>query len=148
MRLLHVTDFHFRERWFHWLAAQAGRHDVCCLSGDLLDMFPGSRIGLRQQARWVRDWLKVFPGVIYTCTGNHDWWPSDDRVVDNDADGGWLRKAARPGVMVDGASEWRDGFRFVCLSVGTHACGRRHGTGGVVGSRAAAGDAGVVGPRP
>jgi len=35
-------------------------------------------------------------------------------VVDNDADGGWLRKAARPGVMVDGASECRDGYRFVC----------------------------------
>jgi len=56
MRILHVTDFHFREQWFHWLAAQALRYDVCCFSGDLLDMFPGSRIGLRPQTRWVRDW--------------------------------------------------------------------------------------------
>jgi hypothetical protein len=114
MRILHVTDFHFREQWFHWLAAQALRYDVCCFSGDLLDMFPGSRIGLRPQTRWVRDWLREFPGCLYVCTGNHDWWPSDERVVDNDADGGWLRKAARPGVMVDGASESRDGYRFVC----------------------------------
>jgi len=114
MRILHVTDFHFREQWFHWLAAQALHYDVCCFSGDLLDMFPGSRIGLRPQTRWVRDWLREFPGCLYVCTGNHDWWPSDERVVDNDADGGWLRKAARPGVMVDGASECRDGYRFVC----------------------------------
>jgi hypothetical protein len=27
MRLLHVTDFHFREPWFHWLAAQATNYD-------------------------------------------------------------------------------------------------------------------------
>ena len=85
MRLLHVTDFHFREPWFHWLAAQATNYDACCLTGDMLDMFPGSRIGLRTQARWVRDWLREFPGQLYACTGNHDWWPSDHRVVDNDA---------------------------------------------------------------
>ena len=114
MRLLHVTDFHFREPWFHWLAAQATNYDACCLTGDMLDMFPGSRIGLRTQARWVRDWLREFPGQLYACTGNHDWWPSDHRVVDNDADGGWLRKAARESVMVDGTCVLRDGYRFVC----------------------------------
>ena len=114
MRLLHVTDFHFREPWFHWLAAQATNYDACCLTGDMLEMFLGSRIGVRTQARWVRDWLREFPGQLYACTGNHDWWPSDDRVVDNDADGGWLRKGARESVLVDGTSVLRDGYRFVC----------------------------------
>lgn len=79
----------------------------------MLDMFPGSRIGLRTQARWVRDWLKEFPGQLYVCTGNHDWWPCDDRVVDNDAEGGWLRKAARESVMVDGTCVLREGYHFV-----------------------------------
>lgn len=114
MRLLHVTDFHFREPWFHWLAAQSTNYDACCLTGDMLEMFLGSRIGVRTQARWVRDWLREFPGRLYACNGNHDWWPSDDRVVDNDADGGWLRKGARESVLVDGTSVLRDGYRFVC----------------------------------
>ena len=114
MRLLHVTDFHFREPWFHWLAAQAPNYDACCLTGDMLEMFLGSRIGVRTQARWVRDWLREFPGQLYACTGNHDWWPSDDRVVDNDADGGWLRRAARPGLVLDGETECHDGYRFTC----------------------------------
>ena len=114
MRLLHVTDFHFREPWFHWLAAQSTNYDACCLTGDMLEMFLGSRIGVRTQARLVRDWLREFPGQLYACTGNHDWWPSDDRVVDNDADGGWLRKGARESVLVDGTSVLRDGYRFVC----------------------------------
>lgn len=113
MRILHVTDFHFREPWFHWLAAQATNYDACCLTGDMLEMFLGSRIGVRTQARWVRDWLREFPGQLYASTGNHDWWPSDDRVVDNDADGGWLRKAARESVVVDGTCVLRDGYRFV-----------------------------------
>lgn len=33
MRLLHVTDFHFRQTWFHWLAAQSPNYDACCLTG-------------------------------------------------------------------------------------------------------------------
>jgi Icc-related predicted phosphoesterase len=114
MRLLHVTDFHFREPWFHWLTAQSPNYEGCCFTGDLLNMFPGGQIGLRSQARWVRDWLREFPGQLYVCTGNHDWWPSDDRVVDNDADGGWLRKTARSGLVLDGETACCDGYRFTC----------------------------------
>jgi len=34
MGLLHVTDFHFRQRWFHWLTAQAACYAACGLSGE------------------------------------------------------------------------------------------------------------------
>lgn len=114
MRLLHVTDFHFRQHWFHWLAQEAAHYDACCLTGDLLDLFQGSQTGLRTQIRWVRDWLREFPAPLYVCTGNHDWWPRDAAVVDMHAEGGWLRNSARPGLVLDGASDHRGGYRFTC----------------------------------
>lgn len=119
MRILHVTDFHFRQRWFHWLMDQGPHYDVCCFTGDFLDMFPGMQMGVHRQARWVRDWVQEFPGRIFMCSGNHDWWPRDPRVRDPECEAGWLRAAARAGVWVDGASEVVSGYRFVCRSWGT-----------------------------
>ena len=114
MRILHVTDFHFHRAWFDWLTDQATGYDACCLTGDLLDMFPNGRVGLREQSRWVRKWLCNFPGRLYACTGNHDWWPRSEHVIDTDTEGGWLRKASRHGVIVDGSSEHLRGHHFVC----------------------------------
>jgi hypothetical protein len=87
---------------------------LCCFSGDLLDRFPNAATKLHDQTRWVRDWLKTYPGRLYICTGNHDWWPNPDHHLDNDAEGGWLRKARRPGLGIDGASELHLGRRCLC----------------------------------
>ncbi|MFZ5496516.1 MAG: metallophosphoesterase family protein [Verrucomicrobiota bacterium] len=114
MRILHVTDFHFRRPWFEWLARRAPEFDLCCFTGDWLDMFPSAKVGLHEQSRWVRAWLKDFPIRLYGCTGNHDWWQPSEFANDNDALGGWLRKARRSLVAVDGASELHDGYHFVC----------------------------------
>jgi 3',5'-cyclic AMP phosphodiesterase CpdA len=114
MRLLHVTDFHYRSIWFEWVRAQAFAYDACCFSGDLLDMFPSTPTDLHRQARWVRDWLRDFPRPMFVCSGNHDWWTVEPPLVDTDTRGGWLRKAARPGVSVDGSEVKLDGCRFVC----------------------------------
>ena len=114
MRILHTTDFHFRLPWYEWLARNAPAYDACCLTGDLLDMFPNAETGLSQQARWVRDWLRAFPGRLFACTGNHDWWLEEIGGADTDAEGGWLRKAGRPGVTVDGTCESLGGYRFIC----------------------------------
>jgi 3',5'-cyclic AMP phosphodiesterase CpdA len=91
MRLLHITDLHFRTPWFDWLAMEAPRFEACCFSGDFLDFLPTAPVSLRKQSRWMRSWLKAFPGRMYACTGNHDWWMPQEYVTDNDARGGWLR---------------------------------------------------------
>lgn len=114
MKLLHVSDLHFRVHWFEWVAAQAAQFDAVCFSGDLLDVFPNASIGLRAQCKWMRTWLGNFPGRMYVCSGNHDWWPPQEHVSDNDTQGGWLKKAAGPKVRVDGTSEIFQGYRFVC----------------------------------
>jgi hypothetical protein len=101
MKLLHVSDLHNRPHWFEWVAAQACSYDAVCLSGDLLDVFGTAKTSLRAQAKWTREWLRDFPGRLFVCSGNHDWWDSGG-VVDNDAHGGWLDKMARPEVTVDG----------------------------------------------
>jgi uncharacterized protein len=122
MRILHATDFHFRRHWFDWLAVQASSYDVCCLTGDLLDMFPSAKENLHAQSRWVRDWLHAWPArtPIFLCTGNHDWWLKSEHVTDNDAEGGWLRKARRPGVVfVDGDAAAIGGHRFCCWHWGS-----------------------------
>ena len=114
MKLLHVTDLHFRTHWFEWVSAQALAYDAVCFSGDLLDVFPNAKTGLREQSKWMRAWLRDFPGRMYVCSGNHDWWPPQEHVSDNDTQGGWLRKAAGPNVRVDGTAEILQGYRFVC----------------------------------
>ena len=114
MKLLHVSDLHFRTHWFEWVTMQAARFDAVCFSGDLLDVFPNANTSLREQSKWMRAWLRDFPGRMYVCSGNHDWWPPQEHVNDNDAQGRWLKKAARPNVRVDGTSEIFNGFRFVC----------------------------------
>jgi len=106
MRILHVSDFHYHHPWFDWLAAQAADYDAACLTGDLLDMLClATTDGLRPQSKWVRGWLATWPAktLLFVCSGNHDWWPKSEDVVDNDTEGGWLKKARRPNVvLVDG----------------------------------------------
>lgn len=114
MRILHVTDFHFRRPWFAWLAARAGDYDAICFTGDLRDLFPNAPTGLSEQIRWTRDWLQKFPGRLHLCSGNHDWWLPDGRMAEGDPQGGWLRQTVRPGILVDGTSELFAGYRFIC----------------------------------
>ena len=102
MRILHVSDFHYHHPWFDWLAAQAADYDAACLTGDLLDMLClATTDGLRPQSKWVRGWLATWPAktLLFVCSGNHDWWPKSEHVVDNDREGGWLKKARRPTVL-------------------------------------------------
>lgn len=119
MRLLHVADLHFRREWFAWLSRRAPEFDAVCIAGDLLDMFPGARTDIHNQARWVRAWLQGQPGPLFVCSGNHDLWPESLHVVDTDAEGGWLQKARRPGrVFVDGDSRQCDLVRISCTRWG------------------------------
>lgn len=111
MRILHTSDLHFRVGWFQWLSHQATRFDACCVSGDMLDMFDFT--SLVPQVRWVRQWAKSFPGHLYLCSGNHDWWV-EDRIPDPLADGRWLQSLRRPGVWVDGDANALPGYALQC----------------------------------
>jgi Icc-related predicted phosphoesterase len=113
MKLLHVSDLHFRTHWFEWVAAQSRNYDAVCLSGDLLDMFGTAKTPLRLQANWVRSWLREFPGRLFVCSGNHDWWDSAG-VVDTDAHCGWLDKMGRPEVTIDGQGADCGGCYIFC----------------------------------
>jgi hypothetical protein len=45
---------------------------------------------MHTQARSISRWLLQLPTPTVVCTGNHDWWPHDDRFPDVYAAGGWL----------------------------------------------------------
>ena len=53
MPLLHVTDFQFDRPWFDWLARVAPEYEVCCLSGDLLDLLSDWDVSPTRQVLWV-----------------------------------------------------------------------------------------------
>ncbi|MCF7689256.1 MAG: metallophosphoesterase [Cephaloticoccus sp.] len=129
MRILHTSDFHFRQTWFHWLTEKAPGFDACCLTGDLLDMLGfGTAQGMSTQVRWVKEWAKAFPGRLYLCSGNHDWWV-EDRYIDTMANGRWVQWLRRTGsVFVDGDVDALPGYAVHCQPwVG--GLGQRHETG-------------------
>lgn len=112
--ILHTSDFHFRKEWFEWLAKQASNFDACCLSGDLLDMLDfGTTQGMATQVRWVEKWAKGFPGQLYVCSGNHDWWV-EEKGTNPMADGRWIQGLRRPGVWVDGDANAVAGYSILC----------------------------------
>lgn len=115
MIILHVTDLHFNQRWFDWLAQRAPAHDLLVISGDLLDLAcatPASR-----QAAWVTAWAQNLVGPMCVCSGNHDLeW---DSALERWRPAGWLREMAGPTRWVDGQSGTLGGFRF--LSIGCTA---------------------------
>ena len=68
MRILLLADLHYREDWYHWLAAQGA--DLTVIAGDLLDGFsPG---GLMPQMLGLSGWCAKFPGNLAVSSGNHD----------------------------------------------------------------------------
>ena len=121
MRILHVADLHARRPWLDWISAHATEFDLLCIAGDLLDMFgperpkqsvsskpsdltrmlrPTTRVPLHEQARILSIWLQELPTPTVVCTGNHDWWPRDNRVTDIHAAGGWLQMLAGKGNVI------------------------------------------------
>ena len=115
MKILHVSDLHNRPQWCDWVSANAGNYDLLCLSGDLQDAF--SNVGMHTQARSISRWLLQLPTPTVVCTGNHDWWPEDDRCRDVYAAGGWLRMLAGKGniVAVDGDAAEIGGMKIAAI---------------------------------
>ena len=120
MKLLHVADLHFRQPWFEWVSSQASNYDAVCIAGDLLNLWITREVSFRAQSKWVRVWARTFPGRLFVCSGNHDWWSNDD-ITDTDANAGWLRKLPRSIVTRDNQVAQMDDHVVFCHSYAARA---------------------------
>lgn len=119
MTILHVTDFHFNLRWFHWLLHHAPAHDLTVMSGDLLDL--ASATPHRQQIAWASEWLRNYPRPLCVASGNHDleWHDPTERWMP----AYWLRYIRNPNVWVDGQEVKLDGTSILNLGCATRPKG-------------------------
>lgn len=119
MTILHVTDFHFNQRWFDWLLHRAPSHDLLVMSGDLLDL--ACATPQRRQIAWVSDWIRAYPRPLSLCSGNHDleWDAAEERWHP----AYWLRDLARPHVWIDGQRIELDGVSLLNIGCTTRPKG-------------------------
>ncbi len=119
MTILHVTDFHFNQRWFDWLLHRAPPHDLVVMSGDMLDLTVATPH--RRQIDWVSNWLNDFPRPISVCSGNHDLeW---DSATERWTPAYWLRDLVNTNVWTDGQRVTLDGVSVLNLGATTRPKG-------------------------
>jgi predicted phosphodiesterase len=111
MRILHVSDFHYRKPWFDWLATQAPECDLICHTGDFLDLF--SKVPVPTQIRRVAEWLSRVRKPLIFCSGNHDIEANGGQA------GAWLRGLLSPFAWGDGTTMSRGGVTLVSSGWGT-----------------------------
>src|ERR1700722_9884550 len=73
VKLLLTADFHFHKPWFEWVLHVAGRYDMICIAGDLLDMFHAD--GVVPQLIYAYEWMQMLMKLqvpVALCSGNHD----------------------------------------------------------------------------
>jgi Icc-related predicted phosphoesterase len=116
MRLLLVSDLHYRLRQFDWLMGAAADRslavDLVVIAGDLLDI--RSAVPLDAQAIAVTAQLRSLGSLtpVLVSSGNHDL---DARDEAGEKTARWLARARSDGVYVDGDSVVIDGVLFtVC----------------------------------
>jgi uncharacterized protein len=121
MTILHVTDFHFNQRWFHWLRANAPEHDLLVMSGDMLALCDAAPH--QKQIDWVSNWIHEYPRPMCVCSGNHDleWDAEAERWMP----AYWLRDVASSNVWIDGQRVALDGLSLLNISCTTHPKGRQ-----------------------
>ena len=114
MKLLHVTDLHLNKNWYDWVAAHALDYDATCISGDLLNLFGFDDVGngAKSQIRWVRHWVANFPSKLFLCSGNHDYFLTEE--TDPFAEAEWFQAMRRKDVAVDNDTVDFKGWKFFC----------------------------------
>lgn len=103
MKFLHLSDLHFNQHWFDWVAKQQSEYDIFCMTGDFLDT--SLSIGLSEQISWVSKWMKAFEKPLFVCSGNHDV-----EAMENE---NWLQKI--PHVYADNTIKTIDGIKIGCI---------------------------------
>lgn len=104
MRLLFVADLHYSLKQFDWLLAEADRHDLVVIGGDLLDL--ASPLDLDLQIAIVEKYLTLISQKVslVVSSGNHD---GDSRNEADESVAAWVREARHGRLHTDG-----DGFDF------------------------------------
>lgn len=109
MRLLAVTDLHYRLPLLDWLLGAAADADVVAISGDLLDIV--TPVPHDTQAVVVGSYLERLAErtTVLVSSGNHDL---DGPGATGEQTASWLQGLATAGVVVDGASIDMHGWRL------------------------------------
>ena len=101
MRILAVTDLHYRLPAFDWLVLAAADADVVTISGDLLDIV--APVPHETQAVVVATYLRRLSAQrpVVVCSGNHDL---DGPGPTGEQHARWLADLDEAGVTRDGQS--------------------------------------------
>jgi len=112
VRILVVSDLHYRLPHFDWLVRAADDVDVVAVVGDLADVV--NAVPHTVQTVVLERYLGLLAdkAVVLAASGNHDL---DGPGEHGEQVAGWLRSVRRDDVHVDGCSIDVDGTRFtVC----------------------------------
>jgi Icc-related predicted phosphoesterase len=112
VRILAVSDLHYRLPHYDWLTGAAAGVDVVALVGDLADV--ASAVPHPVQTVVLSSYLDTLAGStrVLAASGNHDL---DGPGEDGEQVASWLRAAGRDGLHVDGMSVDVEDTRFtVC----------------------------------
>jgi len=102
MRILLVSDLHYRLRQFDWVLSVAPEFDLIVIAGDHLDI--SSEVSLEAQSVVVLEYLSLLGAAghaVVVSSGNHDLTGPDAR---GEQCALWLAQARAPGVSTDGDS--------------------------------------------
>ncbi len=99
MKILVVSDLHYRLKQFDWLNSQAGHCDAMIIAGDMLDI--SSHLDLGVQIVVMKKYLKNIGEKIplLVCSGNHD---GNEKNENDEYIAPWLQEARDKQVYVDG----------------------------------------------
>lgn len=101
MRVLAVTDLHYRLPLYDWLIQAGADADLVTIAGDLLDIV--SPVPHESQAVVVAEYLRRLAGQtpVAVCSGNHDL---DGPGPTGEQNAAWLQQLDVPGLTTDGSS--------------------------------------------
>jgi Icc-related predicted phosphoesterase len=112
VRILAVSDLHYRLRHYDWLVEAAAGVDVVALAGDLADV--ANPVPIAVQAVVLDKYLVRLAerAVVFAASGNHDL---DGPGPYGEQTAGWLRRPRGASVFTDGTSTDLGDTRFtVC----------------------------------
>jgi Icc-related predicted phosphoesterase len=112
VRILSVSDLHYRLPHYDWLVRAAADADVVVLAGDLADVV--SPVPLDVQSVVLTTYLAALSerALVVASSGNHDL---DGPGTTGEQVAGWLHRAGADRVLVDHTTRDVDGVRFtVC----------------------------------
>ena len=110
--MLFVADLHYALKQFDWLAANAPKHEVVIIGGDLLEL--ASSLDIDVQIVVVEKYLERLRNLtrLVVSSGNHD---GNCRNAGNESVARWIGEAKAPQLFVDGDSvELGDTLITVC----------------------------------